>query len=216
MGVRVSEQLLAFGQSILLGLSAGVLYDLLRTVRLRLPRSTAVLDGLYCLCVGAAAFLFLLRRGSGELRGFMALGGVGGAVLFFCALSRPLRPVWDFWAETAAHLLRLLALPLALCRVILKKTVRQLKKLFYFAWKCYTIGKNGRKCAFYEGGPYGTAAENHKKEAPRRLRRNDHAGHSGAAGSHRMEAVRPARPVAGGTGRKRALRRASGRSPGGE
>ena len=38
MGNQVSQQLLIFGQSILLGLALGSLYDLLRPFRLRLPR----------------------------------------------------------------------------------------------------------------------------------------------------------------------------------
>lgn len=100
MGAQVSQQMLVFCQSILLGLSAGVLYDLLRPFRLRFPRFTGALDTAYCLAVGGAAFRFLLRRCGGELRGFAVLGALGGAVLFFCALSQPLRPVWDFWADT--------------------------------------------------------------------------------------------------------------------
>ena len=55
MGSPVSAQLLAFGQSILLGLSAGVLYDLLRPFRLRWPRLTGLLDGIYCLTVGTVS-----------------------------------------------------------------------------------------------------------------------------------------------------------------
>jgi len=58
MGNQISQQVLGFGQSILLGLSAGVLYDLLRPFRRRLPRLTGILDTLYCLSLGAAAFLF--------------------------------------------------------------------------------------------------------------------------------------------------------------
>ena len=81
MGNQISQQLQTFLQSILLGLSAGILYDFLRPFRQRLPRATALLDAAYCLTVGGAAFLFLLRRGGGELRGFTVLGAVGGAVL---------------------------------------------------------------------------------------------------------------------------------------
>ena len=112
MGNQVSQQLLVFGQSILLGIAVGVLYDLLRPLRLRLPRITALLDAVYCLAVGVISFLFLLRRGEGELRGFMLLGGVGGAVVFFCAFSQLLRPIWDFWADTLAYLVYLLSFPL--------------------------------------------------------------------------------------------------------
>ena len=65
MGNQVSNQLLVFGQSILLGLCAGLLYDLLRPFRLRLPRLTGLLDSLYCLLAGTAVFLFLLRGADG-------------------------------------------------------------------------------------------------------------------------------------------------------
>ena len=44
MEIQISQQLSLFGQSVLLGLGSAVLYDLLRAVRLRLPRATAVLD----------------------------------------------------------------------------------------------------------------------------------------------------------------------------
>ena len=96
MAIHVTEQLRTFLLSILLGLGAGVLYDLLRAVRLRHPRLTAPLDLLYCQAVGLAVFLFVLRQSDGQLRGFILLGGLGGGVLFFSLLSRPLRPVWDF------------------------------------------------------------------------------------------------------------------------
>ena len=39
MESRAAQQLLVFGQSILLGLSAGLLYDLLRPFRVRAPRA---------------------------------------------------------------------------------------------------------------------------------------------------------------------------------
>ena len=99
MAIHVTEQLRTFLLSILLGLGAGVLYDLLRAVRLRHPRLTAPLDLLYCQAVGLAVFLFVLRQSDGQLRGFILLGGLGGGVLFFSLLSRPLRPVWDFWMD---------------------------------------------------------------------------------------------------------------------
>ena len=64
MAIHVTEQLRTFLLSILLGLGAGVLYDLLRAVRLRHPRLTAPLDLLYCQAVGLAVFLFVLRQSS--------------------------------------------------------------------------------------------------------------------------------------------------------
>ena len=61
MAIHVTEQLRTFLLSILLGLGAGVLYDLLRAVRLRHPRLTAPLassGGSSCWEVWAAAFCF--------------------------------------------------------------------------------------------------------------------------------------------------------------
>ena len=145
MESRAAQQLLVFGQSILLGLSAGLLYDLLRPFRVRAPRATALLDGAYCLAVGGAMFLFLLRRAEGQLRGFVILGALGGAVLFFCAFSELLRPLWAFWADTLAFLWRLLCLPLRWAGNFYKKTLRRGKNLFYFWRKCFTIRKRDRK-----------------------------------------------------------------------
>ena len=66
MAIHVTEQLRTFLLSILLGLGAGVLYDLLRAVRLRHPRLTTPLDLLYCHAVGLAVFLFILRQSDGH------------------------------------------------------------------------------------------------------------------------------------------------------
>ena len=105
MESQFSHQLLVFGQSILLGFCAGLVYDLLRPFRLRLPRLTGVLDALYCLLTGVAIFLFLLRGAEGELRGFVVLGALGGAILFFCVFSESFcgpygpfgRTLWPIW-----------------------------------------------------------------------------------------------------------------------
>ena len=143
MGNQVSHQLLVFGQSILLGLCTGLLYDLLRPFRLRLPRLTGLLDSLYCLLAGIAVFLFLLRGADGQLRGFVVLGALGGTVLFFGVFSELLRPVWTFWADTLAYLAWLLSLPVLWTKNFCKKIALHGKKLFYFTRKCYTIRKNG-------------------------------------------------------------------------
>ena len=128
MEVQISRQLLVFGQAIVLGLSVGIVYDLLRPFRLRLSRLCGLLDFLYCLGVGAAVFLFTLQRVEGQLRGFVLLGILGGAVLFFCAFSAALRPLWAFWTDTLEALARIAAFPLRL--------------LFQFCEKTYLSGKN--------------------------------------------------------------------------
>ena len=136
MAIHVTEQLRTFLLSILLGLGAGVLYDLLRAVRLRHPRLTAPLDLLYCQAVGLAVFLFVLRQSDGQLRGFILLGGLGGGVLFFSLLSRPLRPVWDFWMDRWMELFQFLSLPGRFCAAVCKKFAFQAKTLFFSRPSC--------------------------------------------------------------------------------
>ena len=141
MAIHVTEQLRTFLLSILLGLGAGVLYDLLRAVRLRHPRLTAPLDLLYCQAVGLAVFLFVLRQSDGQLRGFILLGGLGGGVLFF------------------------LSLPGRFCAAVCKKFAFQAKTLFYFLRKYATIHIEGVWKPLRKGGmSHGKARQTRKKE----------------------------------------------------
>ena len=52
---------------------------------------------------------------------FVVLGILGGAVVFFCLFSAPLRPVWEFWADTLSALAALLSLPLRWAKIFCKK-----------------------------------------------------------------------------------------------
>ena len=97
MGGYISEQLAMFLRAIALGGVLGLVYDLLRTLRRLGGRLWGgLLDALYCVLAVASLFFFMMA-GSGELRLFVLMGTLGGAVLFFCLLSRPLRPLWEFW-----------------------------------------------------------------------------------------------------------------------
>ena len=149
---QVSQQLLVFAQSILLGLSIGVLYDLLRPFRLRFPRLTTALDSIYCLAVGFGSLLFVLHRAAGEMRGYFLLGIVGGAVMYFCGFSPLLQPVWKFWADCTVAFGQILSIPLHLGIALCKNFARRGKNLFYFAAKCYTIRETGCRGTFYKGG----------------------------------------------------------------
>ena len=136
MEIWISQQLRLFGQSILLGVGTALLYDLLRALRLRLPRFTMALDALYCLAVGGAVFFFILHRAEGILRGYVLFGALGGAVLFFCLFSALLRPLWDFWVDTILFLLQVLCIPVRWVKSFCKKMLVRGKNLFYFARTC--------------------------------------------------------------------------------
>ena len=140
----VSNQLVSFLRAALLGLTAGVAYDLLRAVRLRCRSGrllTHLLDLVYVLSVLLVVFLFTLRQGEGELRLYMLLAMALGAIFYFAALSTLLRPLWDFWASAAAAFLALLWKPLGIAAKGGKKFLIYIKKLFHFLCKCATIGK---------------------------------------------------------------------------
>lgn len=129
----VGQQLAVFLQAILLGLSAGLVHDLLRPFRMRLPRLAWALDGGYCLAAAGALFLFCLRQSQGQLRIYVLLGAGGGMALFFCLFSALLRPIWDFWADTLAFLLHLLETPCIWAKNFSKKNGKRLKNNFLFA-----------------------------------------------------------------------------------
>ena len=97
-----------------------------------------VLDGFFCVLAVSGLFLFTMA-GDGELRLFVLMGALGGGVLFFCLLSRPMRPLWDFWLE-------LLLAPAELVWRTGKKCGRRTKKSFSFCRKWVTMkGKHWRE-----------------------------------------------------------------------
>lgn len=135
MGNYVSEQLIVFLRSIALGAVLGVVYDLLGALRRLGGRLWGgVLDAVFCLAAAGSVFLFVMA-GDGEMRMFIALGVLGGAVLFWCLLGSLLRPVWIFWLDMALW-------PIAVFQNILKKFGQKLKKVFSFLKKRFTIKVN--------------------------------------------------------------------------
>ena len=141
MEIGVAGQLTTLAQALLLGLLAGTVYDLLRSVRIRCRRRwlTHLTDGLYTAALLLAIFLFSLRRGEGELRLYMLLGMAAGCLFYFLCLSAPVRPLWDFWVDSAAAFLLFLWRPVVWIARSLKKVAVLAKKYFYFAGKCFII-----------------------------------------------------------------------------
>ena len=199
MGTGISPQLETFCQALVLGLSIGLVYDLLRAFRLRLPRLTAALDLLYCLIVTAGVFFFALYRANGRIPVYALLGIGGGSWLFFAVLSAPLRPVWDFWMDTLAFLLHLAAIPLGELESLCKKIWKQGKNLFYFIRKCYTIKTTRGSRRLQKGG---RRRGKGKKAAKAKIRRQHHhqGPDPGDPGGHRRAAAKPPRSGAGRRG----------------
>lgn len=135
----ISAQLISFFLSALLGIMGGCLYDMVRLVQRRRHRLTHVLDGIYVISALLVIFLFALRRGEGELRLYMLLAMVLGAIMYFAAFSSLFCPLWTFWLDAAAEWCALLWKPAALLIRCGKKFGQFLKKLFHFCFKYATI-----------------------------------------------------------------------------
>ena len=133
MEIEISAQAAAFLCAGLLGALLGLLYDLLRALRtLWKGRGTALTDGLYSLAVLISVFYFAMAFGQGQLRIYMVLGILAGAVLFFSLLSQPLRPLWDYWRDSLLLTLHILLSPAVFLWRLLKKLLLPFKKCFLF------------------------------------------------------------------------------------
>ncbi|MBQ0037553.1 MAG: spore cortex biosynthesis protein YabQ [Clostridiales bacterium] len=139
----VSEQLGTLASAVLLGGLGAWLYDVLRAVRRRRQTRavTHLTDGLYAALWLLVLLGFALHRGQGELRLYVIAGIVLGAVCYFLLLSFRLRPLWDFWTDTAAVFGRILLWPLQKATAAAKKVAVLSKKYFQFLRKYDTIKK---------------------------------------------------------------------------
>ena len=165
MGIDIGSQLAAFLGAVCLGMALGLVYDLLRALRLWAGgRGISLLDGVYCLVAGVSLFYFTLRFGDGELRLYMLLCTAGGFALFFLLFSALLRPLWDFWRECAAAALAIVLSPAVWLLRLLKKILVRQKKHFLFLKKWFTIiGKRWRVVLLRRGKPGKGGAANGKK-----------------------------------------------------
>ncbi|MBQ3725042.1 MAG: septum formation initiator family protein [Oscillospiraceae bacterium] len=143
---HIPQQAAALAAAAGLGVAGAVLYDLLRSVRLRRRRSRALthaLDGLYTLAAATLTLWLALGLGGGQLRLYMICGAAARALGWWLWPGRLLRPVWDFWAECFAAFFAALGWPFrqlwrgmgALWALFLPFG----KKTFSFAAKWFTI-----------------------------------------------------------------------------
>lgn len=76
------------GSALLLGLIAGLYYDLLKTIR-RHGGGTMLFDLLFWLAVAITLFIQTMTMGQGRVRIFMLVVNAIGALLYFLMLSKP-------------------------------------------------------------------------------------------------------------------------------
>jgi len=97
MELAVLFQLYQASMALLLGLAAGLFYDILRAIRHRIGRAgaTVCLDILYWLIFAIALFIQTMIIGQGFLQLFLLLANFCGAVVYFIALSAQIRRVLE-------------------------------------------------------------------------------------------------------------------------
>lgn len=79
-----------FLASVALGAALGVCYDVFRILRIAFKHRTAVVlveDVLFFTICAVVTFCFLLASGDGQLRAFILIGELIGAILYYCTIG---------------------------------------------------------------------------------------------------------------------------------
>lgn len=165
MAISIAGQLALTGWAFSLGLSWGLLFDLLRQLRrhCREGWQRQLLDVFYCLVCGALLILFALRCG-GEVQLYMLCAMALGLLFHMLLISPPLQEVWCLWAESGRDTARLLALPGKVFHKWVKKAGKLFKKHFHFYVKCYIIKMQKQRNAPGWGAWRGRGAQWHKRK----------------------------------------------------
>jgi len=108
--LAVSRELSIFLYACGFGACIGLFYDFFRIMRIAIPFGSLVIfiqDAIFWVVAGAGTFLFTYALNAGEVRGFLLMGELVGAVLYFLTVSRLIIGISDFIIRTVKKLLRL-------------------------------------------------------------------------------------------------------------
>ena len=134
MEIWVSEQAVYLLWAAALGAAAGLVYDLLRILRVRLPVPLigGLLDLLFWLVVTVALFVYTTVAGRGEVRGYLLAGVLIGGALYFWALSRGFLWLGYRLADFVGAVWHIVTLPLVVVGKLCKKIGKSAKKAFHY------------------------------------------------------------------------------------
>jgi len=147
MELSISLQLVQACAAILTGAALGVFYDVLKTLRLRLHiwPVTALLDLVFWLVAAFVLFALGLGPGGGQLRLFMLICSLGGALLYFVSLSPFVLRVLGAVAGFIGMILGYAVKPFKWLGGQIQKTKKFYKKLFQKIAKWFRISNSERK-----------------------------------------------------------------------
>jgi spore cortex biosynthesis protein YabQ len=145
MELTISQQLIEAAAALLLGISAGFLYDVLRAVRRRADSKivTSALDLLFWIVAGVLLFAVGFFAGQGRQRVYMTVLAIVSAAVYFCTLSRAFVLLCEKLVDFVLFLIKILTYPLVLLVRFLKKIIELEKKLFQYRRRWYTITGKG-------------------------------------------------------------------------
>lgn len=89
--ITISEQAFLFLACVKTGIIMGILYDVVRVLRRIFDHPNWLIqieDLLYWVACGCLAFIMIFWRNYGQIRGFVFVGILIGAVLYFTTISR--------------------------------------------------------------------------------------------------------------------------------
>ena len=143
MTISVEQQAAAVVQAVCLGLLVGLIYDLMRImrVRLKIPFLGSFLDFLFWVSVTMVLFLWSQVAWGGEIRLYGAAFLFLGGVLYFWGLSIWVLKVGYLGADFLTLIWRILTLPWMCIKTTGKKMKKIAKKTFHFGVKWYKINQ---------------------------------------------------------------------------
>ncbi len=127
-----NDQLFSFGVSLIAGIIFCIGYDVLRGIRKAVPHTAVALffeDVIFFALSGVCTFLLLLALSCGEMRGYILLGELLGALLFNFTLSRYFRSFITYLTRIYLKVRRLIADLFERIRCFLSKVFESIKQI---------------------------------------------------------------------------------------
>lgn len=145
MELSITLQLTQACAAILTGAALGIFYDILKTLRLRIWPITVILDLIFWLVAAFVLFALGLGPGMGQLRLFMLICVLGGALLYSVSLSPVILAALGAVADFIGVILGYLVKPFKLLGKQIKKTKKNLKNIFQNILKWFRISGNSKR-----------------------------------------------------------------------
>lgn len=188
--VPQSEQLSIFVAALGTGFILGIVYDILRAIRLSFTSSKAavvIFDLLYCFIFWLGSFLFIIALNKGELRFYIVAGEIIGALFYYVSFGIAAIKLTDvfvkFLKRFYSFIFRIISAPFRLLKRVLnhlktkllshrkkseknmekleKKLLPKLRMYVYNLSGMFFISKNSEKKG---GGSFGKENKTSKKE----------------------------------------------------